>query len=380
MYDVILRQGRVIDPKSGHDAIADVGFAAGKVAYMGASCPGSAAQEIDVTGLIVTPGLIDLHTHVYWGGTSLGVDADAFSRRDAVTTMIDTGSAGAGNFPGFRKHVIEPATARILVLLHVSFAGIYGFSKRVMVPEGQELRLFSAEDCVETIEANRDLIVGVKVRIGRNASGTAGLLPLEIGLQVADRVGLPLMCHIDFPPPSYADTVALLRPGDILTHAFRPFPNAPYHGAAGHEKVRDEVWAARQRGVIFDIGHGMGSFSYHTARIMLSQGFAPDTISSDVHALSQFGPAFDLTTSLSKFLALGVKIQDVIAAATTAPAAAIRRPDLGHLAVGGVGDASILRLAEGSFDLVDVEGEHIMAEHRLLAAGMVMGGKICVSP
>ena len=175
----------------------------------------------------MTPGLIDLHTHVYWGGTSLGVDAEALCRKSGVITSVDTGSAGPGNFAGFRKHVIEPAEVRILAYLNVSHAGIFGFSRDVHVGESEDLRLMDPRGAVRVAAENSDVIIGIKVRVGRHASGDQGLTPLEFALQVADEAGLPLMAHIDEPPPSYEEVIARLRPGDVLTHSFRPFPNAP---------------------------------------------------------------------------------------------------------------------------------------------------------
>ena len=370
-YDLVLRNGRVIDPSQRIDRIADVAFADGRVAALGERLDAGAAEVRDVSGRIVTAGLIDLHTHVYWGGTSLGIDAEDYARRSAVTTCVDTGSAGPGNFAGFRRHVIERSAVRILPYLHVSFAGIYGFSNRVMVGEGHDLRLLAARDCLDVVQANRDLIVGIKVRLGRNASGEAGIVPLDVAEQVADETGLPLMVHIDEPPPSYEAVLDRLRPGDVLTHAFRPFPNAPIDGRG---KLKPAVLAARQRGVVFDIGHGMGSFSWKTARAMMAEGFAPDTISSDVHALCINGPAYDQVTTLSKFLALGMRLGDVIAASTVNAAAALKRPDLGSLKVGSVGDASILSLDEGEFALEDVLGEVVTADKRLHARGVVIGG------
>src|SRR5712675_1089908 len=218
-FDLVLRGGRVIDPSQKLDAVTDVAFAAGKVAAVGNALkaePGTDAR--DVSGTIVTPGLIDLHTHVYWGGTSIGIDAEDFCRRSGVTTAIDTGSAGPGNFPGFRKHVIERSEVRILAYLHISFAGIYAFSKTVMVGESEEMRLMAPIEAVEVADKNRDVIVGIKVRVGRGSSGIHGAAPLDIALQAANEVGMPLMCHIDFPPPSYEEVVQKLRPGDVLTH------------------------------------------------------------------------------------------------------------------------------------------------------------------
>jgi dihydroorotase len=369
-YDLVLTNGRVIDPSQGVDRVTDVAFADGKVAAVGEGF--EARDSRDVTGLIVTPGLIDLHTHVYWGGTSLGVDADQLARSSAVTTFVDAGSAGPGNFLGFRKHVIERSEARILAYLHVSFAGIFGFAKTVSVGESHDIRLIAAAEAAEVAAANRDLIVGIKVRIGRGASGPSGIAPLFAALDAAEATGLPVMVHVDEPPPSYEQVVSALRPGDILTHCFRPFPNAP---VLIDESVKPAILAARERGVLFDIGHGKGSFGWKSARAMVAAGFMPDTISSDVHAFSIDGPAFDQITTLSKFLALGMPLADVIRASTARPAEILKRPDLGTFKPGSAGDASVLDLRRGSFALEDVKGEVVTADERLIAAGTVIGGR-----
>jgi dihydroorotase len=370
MHDLVLKGGHVIDPAHGRNGPADVGFAGGRVAAVGAGLAGRAVQ--DVSGLIVTPGLIDLHTHVYWGGTSLGVEADAYARQSAVTTAVDTGSAGPGNFPGFRTHVIDRVRVRVLVYLHVSFAGIYAFSPTIMVGESHDMRLMASREALAVARANPDVVIGIKVRVGRHASGPSGIQPLDVALDLADRAGLPLMCHIDEPPPTYAEVVDRLRPGDVLTHCFRPFPNAPVDGSG---QVRDAVLRARARGVLFDVGHGMGSFSWDTARKSLAAGFPPDTISSDVHAMCIDGPAWDLLRTMTKFLALGMTLPEVVAAATSRPAMALRRPDLGHLGTGAMGDASVLALADMPTRLEDVLGEIIGHPQRLVPRGMVIGGQ-----
>jgi dihydroorotase len=210
------------------------------------------------------------------------------------------------------------------------------------------------------------------VRIGRHASGPQGIAPLDVALGLSDEVGLPVMCHIDEPPPSYEAVIGKLRRGDVLTHCFRPFPNAPIRGDG---TIKKEVLEARERGVYFDIGHGMGSFSYKTARAMLAGGFAPDTISSDVHAFCAAGPAYDQVTTMSKFLGLGMPLDEVIARSTVKAAEVIDRPELGTFKPGAVGDATVLSLAEGCFRLEDVEGEILETSERLVSDGVVISGR-----
>ncbi len=373
-FDLILRGGRILDPGTGRDEIADIAFAGGKVAAIGAeAAAGSGAVERRVEGCIVTPGQIDLHAHVYWGGTSLGVDADELARRSGTTTWLDVGSAGPGNFLGFRKHVIERSQTRIFAYLHVSFAGIFGFAHEVMVGESGDLRLLNPEACARVALEHRDLVKGIKVRVGANTSGANGLAPLYLAIEAADRAGLPVMCHIDRPPPRYVDVLEVLRPGDILTHCFKPFPNAP---CCADGRIRDQVWKARERGVIFDIAHGKGSFSFHTARSMLAAGFWPDVISSDVHALCIDGPAYDNLVTMSKFLCLGMPLEEVVRAVTVTPARILGRPDLADLSIGSTGDATVLRIVPGRHVYEDVLGEQMEGDRRLVVDSIVLGGRL----
>ena len=301
------------------------------------------------------------------------MDPVGYARRAGTTTMVDAGSSGPGNFHGFRRHVIEPCDLRIYAFLNISFAGIYAFSDEVMVGECADFRLLHPEVCLRVAEEHPDLIVGIKVRIGMAASDGRGASPLDLAIEVADEANLPVMCHLDLPPPSRVEVLSRLRPGDLLTHCFRPFPGAPARMRDG--QVREEVLQARERGVLFDIGHGAGSFGFISAEAMLAAGFEPDCISSDVHTLSIRGPAYDQLVTMSKFLALGMPLGNVVAAVTSSPAGAIRKPELGSLALGTPGDATVVRLADGEFEFEDVNGLKRTGSQQLELAGMVVGGR-----
>jgi len=370
--DLLIKGGRVVDPGQGIDRIADVAFNEGRVERVEDDIsPDNARELIDAAGKIVTPGLIDLHTHVYWGGTSIGIEADGIARRAGTTTFIDAGTAGPANFLGFRKHVIEHSRARILAYLNISFAGIFAFSSKVMVGECDDIRLCDPAEVVRVARDHLDLTVGVKVRVGKIASG-ADAAPYGLARIAADELSLPVMTHLDLPPPTHADVVPTMKPGDILTHCFRPFPNSPI---ISEREIKAEVLAARERGVVFDIGHGMGSFSFETAKNMMREGFMPDVISSDVHSLCVDGPAYDLLVTLSKFIGLGMPLSEIIRTATVAPAAAINRPTLGTLTPGTEGDASVLELRDGSFQYTDSTGQFMTGGQRLFCDGVVIDGR-----
>lgn len=371
-HDLVLRGGRVLDPGAAVDRVADVAFRDGTVAAVGDG-PMAGRTSLDVADCLVIPGMIDFHAHVYSGGTSLGVDADRLARRAGTTTWVDAGSAGAGNFTGFRRQVIERQDTRVLAFLHISFAGIFAFAREVMVGEAWDLRLLDPVVCARVAREHGDLVRGIKVRVGAGTSGPNGIQPLHLALEAAELAGLPVMCHIDRPVPRLDAVLASLRPGDVLTHCFRPAPNAP---VLPDGRVRPAVVAARERGVAFDVGHGMGSFAYATVEAMLAAGFPPDVISSDVHALCIDGPAYDNLATMSKFLGLGLELREIVRAVTATPARLLRRPDLGSLAVGSAGDATVLAIEEGGFEPVDVTGARRRFARKFRLRAVVLGGRL----
>lgn len=374
MFDLLLKGARVIDPSQNIDGNFDVAFKDGIIAALQANIPAEQASNTHhIPGYIVCPGLIDMHSHVYWGGTSAGVDAESIARRSGTTTFVDAGSSGAGNFAGFRAHVIERTTPRILAFLNISFPGIFAFSKSVMVGEASDVRLIEPRDCLRVAKENPDLIVGVKARVGARSSGAMGIGPLHAAIEVADELGIPVMAHLDTPAPSRSEVLDTLRPGDILTHCFRGFPNSLVRPDS---TIRQGVIEAHERGIIFDIGHGAGGFAFHTARAMLAEGIMPDVISSDVHALCVDGPAHDVLAVMSKFIALGMPLYEVIRATTQNPAKAINREQLGKLQVGGIGDAAILKIVNEPYQHIDCTGAVLTTNTRLECMGSVIAGHL----
>jgi dihydroorotase len=372
MYDIVLTGGRVVDPSQNLDGVADVAFAGGKVAKVGANLAAEGAKDTrDVTGKIIVPGIVDCHAHVYWGATYLGVEAERVARQSGTTTFVDAGTAGAGTFRGFRKLIIEPCPLRIVAFLNISHAGIYGYGPGFMVGETSELRLLNVGACVKVAREHKDIICGVKVRLGHNVSELVGIGALDCAIEAAEELDLPVMVHIGAPPPRRKDILERLRPGDILTHCCRMFPN---NATDRDRNIRQEVAEARERGVIFDVGHGRGSFDFDVARAMVDNGFLPDVLSSDVHVNCIDGPAFDVLVTMSKFLSMGVPLSDVVAAATCNPAKVVGRPELGSLKPDSPGDAVVLSLSEGEFEYRDSLNATFLGDKKLEPDGIIVGG------
>jgi len=349
-FDLAIRGGEVIDPSQALRGRRDVGIRWGRIAALEANIPDDrAAQSIDATGKLVLPGLIDLHAHVYPQASALGLPADELVPYTATTTYVSAGDAGANNFSAFKHYIVAQSRSRIFAFVHISSIGLAGF------PVGEALNLdyMDVEAAARTVAENSDVAIGVKVRISKNVVGGNGLEPLKRALAAAERAGgrARVMCHIGDAPGDLTRLLELLRPGDILTHTY---------SGAGNNTVQDgkllpAALEAKKRGVVIDVGHGGGSFDYTVAEPAIAQGLVPDTISSDIHAVSGNTPGMPyLPWVMSKFLNLGFELDQVVAMATVNPARVIGRVEkLGTLQIGAPADVAILELIEAPVTFVD---------------------------
>lgn len=368
-FDLLIAGGTVIDPGGGHEGRLDVAITGDRIAAVERGIPREAAHRvIDATGKYVTPGLVDLHTHCYWGATYWGIEADPVAASTGVTTWLDVGSSGGYNFPAFRRFLIEPSPVRIYALLNISCIGLTAPTYELANPDYLDIELAAGIG-----EANRDVIVGIKARIDRNTTRGVGIEGLRRARAAADRLGAPLMVHIGHGPPPLEVIFSQLKPGDILTHCF----TGGNHRIVNPDgKVRDFVKRLWDQGLILDIGHGTGSFSFEVAEAMLAQGLLPDVISTDIHQMSIQGPMFDMPTTLSKFLNLGMSLTEVIERATVRPARAIGLTDLGTLTPGKPADVAVFELQEGEFTFYDVFVQPRRGTKRLVNAATVCRGKV----
>jgi len=372
-YDLLIRGGTLVDPAQGIHARRDVAFAGGKVAAVGADLStAEAAETIDATGKIVTPGLIDLHAHVFHDISHFGIEPDRTCLATGATTVLDAGSAGADTMGGFRRFVIAHSATRVLVLLNISSQGLL----TAWIGENNLPEYADVARAVASAQQHPGVVVGIKVRLTRNTivSERVGMLPLYRAREAADALGLPLMVHPqDAWCDSLDDVLAYMRPGDLLTHCF--------HGHRGgvldeQGRVRPAVREAQARGVLFDVGHGGGSFKWETVERALAQGLVPDTISTDLHTYSLLGPVYSMPTTVSKFMHLGLSLDEAIARATIAPARAFPALDgLGTLTLGAPGDAVVFDLQEGVFPLFDAHEGVRTGRQMLVPVAVVKDGR-----
>lgn len=376
-FDLLIRNGHVIDAKNGIDRTMDVAIAGGKIAAVADRIdPTLASRVVDATGLYVVPGLIDMHAHVFYGterdsylsnGDS-AVPPDSHSFRSGETTVVDAGGAGWRNFPQFKEQVIDRSKTRVLSFINIVGSGMKGG------PVEQNLSDMDTRLTAIRIRQHPGVIVGVKVAHYSGPEWDPVLRAVAAGTEA----NVPVM--VDFgghTPPLPLEDLLLkhLRPGDILTHAYADvrgrIPIVDENG-----KLRPYVWEARKRGIIFDVGHGGGSFVYRQAVPATKQGFWPDVISTDLHTGSMNSGMKDILTTMSKLLNLGMPLQEVVKANTSRAAAVIKRPDLGHLTVGAEADVAVLNLRRGTFGFIDVSGARMAGDQKLECELTIKGGQV----
>ena len=372
-YDLLLKGGHVIDPKNDVNAVRDVAIKGGRVAAVGPDIAASqAGKVIDASGLYVTPGLIDIHAHVFAGSrpgsTSGGQSSfypDHLSFRTGVTTMVDPGSSGWREFPEFRRTIIERARTRILAMLNIAGVGILAYELE------QNVNDLNPELTAKMAKEHKDVVVGIK-----SAHWWApNFISVERAVEAGKLANVPVMVDFGYflPDRPYSRMVTeILRPGDMSTHCFR-WPS-PLLDAQG--KPAEFLLQARKRGVKFDVGHGGGSFHFRLAEPLVKAGFYPDSISTDMHTQSMNSAMQDMPTTMSKFLAMGMPLVEVVRASTTNPATQVKHPELGQIAVGSEADIAVFRLEKGTFGFADVIGGRIEGNQRLECEMTLRAGRI----
>jgi len=369
-YDLLLKGGTVIDAAQDLNAVRDVAIADGVIAAVESDIPERAAtQTVSVKNRYITPGLIDIHTHVYYGVTTWGIRADAVCPTAGTTTVVDAGSPSWVTFPGFREFIAEPAQTNILTYIHISGIGlVYG-----PIGEMIDIAYAAPERVADTLQQHRDITVGVKVRQGKMQVGDNGVEPLNLAIEAAERAGTSVMCHIGAGVP-LPEILRCLRPGDVITHCFQGNGDNIIDEKG---RIIPEAWKAHEDGVIFDVGHGAGSFRYEVAQRAMEQGFISDVISTDLHTGNINGPVYDLPTTLSKLMHLGLPLADVIEKATFSAAKAIQRQDqIGNLKVGTVADIAVFNVLEGQFEYFDSHGTKFIGNKKLKTELTIRKGKI----
>jgi len=357
-FDLVIKGGDVLDPSQSLRGKRDIGMRYGLIEAVEADIPAERALRVlDASGKLVTPGLIDLHCHVFPYGSAIGIPADELVPHQCTTTCVSAGDAGANNFAAFRRYVVAQTRTRLYAFVHIANIGLAGFP----VPELYNINYARVDEAARAVAENADLVLGIKVRMSENVIAKNGLEPLQRAITACEKAGTGtrVMCHIGGVETSelMSQILDLLRPGDILTHAYTGAPNI---GGAFTNIVQDgrllpAALAAKRRGVLFDVGHGGGSFDYTVAEPAIAQGCPPDTISSDIHVFSGNTPGMPyLTWVMSKFMGLCFTLEQVVAMATVNPAKVINRmPKLGTLQVGAPGDVAIMELVEGEVSFVD---------------------------
>ena len=370
--DLLIKNGRVIDPRNNVDTKLDIAIAAGKILEVSADIPQERAKKtIDAKGLFVSPGFIDLHTHVFVGskpGFADGINSispDDFACRSGVTTVVDAGTSGWRNFPIFKEQVIEKSKTRILAFLSIAGLGLSGKAAQ------EDLADMDPDSAYALSKRFPDLIVGIKIGHYEGSDWT----PFDRALETAQRSGLPLFVECHLPQYSLEDQLKKMRPGDIITHSYEKVSERmPVVDEQGN--LRPFVRHALDRGVLFDVGHGGAGFWFSQAIPALRQGLKPNSFGTDLHRFSVNAGMKDMLNLMSKYMAMGMELNDVIMRATWAPAKSINRHDLGHLGKGAVADLAIWNVRKGRFGFVDAGGNRIEGDKKLEAELTLREGKV----
>ena len=371
-FDLLIKGGTLIDPGQQLHALRDVAVLNGKIREISADIAESRAlRVISAKGKIVTPGLIDVHQHCY-DGVADCVNADHFCLAKGVTTVVDGGSAGYPAIANFRRYVINTSVTRIKALVNVSPFGAVGVGGTIDV-----LKAVDPELAAKAAEDNKPVVVGIKVRLGAEIQGADDVEFLKRGVQAAQATGLPLMAHIDGPYSPLSELLPMLRKGDVYTH----FLHAHQHGSLdANGKLLPVVLEARKRGVYFDVAQGRSHLSWEVAEKCMQQGFLPDTLSTDLTRATASGPVFDLPTMVSKFMALGVSLDQGIEMVTSNAARIFDYgAQIGTLKAGNEADISIFELREGMFDFEDSDGKKRAGRQKLVSTAVVRRGELLVN-
>lgn len=372
---LLLKGGRVLDPGSGLDGRLDVRLRDGDVEALGPQLSADGATVLDVTGLLVVPGLIDVHLHLMNGLGAFGADPDVFGVGSGVTTVVDAGSAGHSLATVFRRYVADNAKTRVLNYVSLSTLGsVTGPGYGILA----DSRLIDEDKIERAVEANRDMIVGIKVMATGAALGSEGLKPLSRARQLGDNLRLPLLVHIgeswskDATPPPIGEVLKHLRPGDIVTHMFTAHLGGLLDPGG---KLWPEVREAKNSGVLMDVGHGLHNLNFDVARRVLDQGLKPDGVSTDGHRGNRSGPVYDLPTTMAKLMALGFSLSEVVEMATVNAARLLRRADeLGSIRPGHPAEISVLRLEEREWKAVDSQKGTLPARQALVPVFAIRNG------
>jgi dihydroorotase len=352
---LLIRNGRLLDPSSRRDEIMDVEISNGRITGLAPGLDANGHRVIDATGMLVVPGLVDLHTHAYWGGTLLGVNADKIGPRSGVTTWVDCGSSGAATFEGFFHHVIKPSRLRIIPFINLSYIGLtQAGNLSIDVGELYDWRFADLRELRRIKAEFGPVIAGVKLRASNNACGANGPIVLPLAREAANILEVPLMIHIGTAPPTIDEVLPYLKEGDILTHIYNPLVG----GCVLDERMRlrQSIREAISRGVKMDVGHGGASFSFKIAKAAIEQGLLPDAISTDIHAHNINGVVIDLPHVMAKFMSLGFSLEQVLRLTTSSPADILNRPDLGRIKLGGEADLAVFHVRHDPVHVYDSLG------------------------